>query len=472
MPAALSRPLCVDLDQTLVRTDTLHEIVLGLLRSRRLPLSCLWWLCRGRAYFKKRMCALPGFDVTMLPYDEGLLAHLKAECEAGRPIYLTTGADERVANDVAAHLGVFMGVLASDGRTNLVGAAKRRAIQARFGNQGFDYVGNGVRDIPIWLAAHEAVVVNPSRLLLRRLRRSSIRLSIVCQKSGHPVQLLLRAIRIHQWSKNALIFVPYFLSHRLSQVSVREGVALLAFCFAASSVYVVNDLLDAPFDRKHAQKRFRPFASGDLSTSVGIVLTIALLVLSTLAALVQPISFRAWLASYWLTAFLYSYRLKKLLFLDAVTLAALYTVRVLAGGAVRPIVISPWTLGFSIFVFLSLASAKRVSELRRLDPQRAVVPGRAYTPVDEPMLCTLGAAAGYIGVMLLALYINSPDVQKLYSKPEWLWLICPCLLYWIGRFWLIAHRGEVDEDPVLFALKDKISFVVAFVIVVITIVAL
>jgi 4-hydroxybenzoate polyprenyltransferase len=234
----------------------------------------------------------------------------------------------------------------------------------------------------------------------------------------------------------------------------------------------VNDLLDAPFDRKHPQKRFRPFASGDLSTSVGVVLTIALLVLSTLAAIVQPVSFRAWLASYWLIAFLYSYRLKKLLFLDAVTLAALYTVRVLAGGAVRPIVISPWTLGFSIFVFLSLASAKRVSELRRLDPQRSVVPGRAYTAVDEPMLCTLGAAAGYIGVMLLALYINSPDVQKLYSKPERLWLICPCLLYWIGRFWLIAHRGEVDEDPVLFALKDKISFVVAFVIVVITIVAL
>src|SRR5581483_4116512 len=284
----MSRPLCVDLDRTLVRTDILHESMLSLLRSKRLSFATLWWIFRGRAYFKHRICSLGTLDVTKLPYHEDLLTDLKAEYNSGRLIFLSTGADQRVANTVASHLGCFTDVIANDGRTDLVGTEKRKAIQLRFSTSGFDYVGATSDDIPIWMAADAATVVEPSRLLLRRLRHSSILVSRIYNKKQHPLRVVLKAIRIHQWTKNVLLFLPAVLAHKTGEISLAHVGAFFTLSCAASSVYIMNDFLDISSDRKHPTKCTRPLAAGDLSPSDGIRLLVLLFVATVATAAIQP----------------------------------------------------------------------------------------------------------------------------------------------------------------------------------------
>lgn len=454
-------PLCVDLDGTLVRTDTLWEASLALvLHSWRWLLIPLW-LLRGKAHLKQRVAALSPLDVAGLPYNQKLLQDLKRQHAAGRSLILCTGADVRIASRVAAHLGIFDAVIASDGECNLVGSAKRKALEGRYGIRGFDYAGDSRRDVTVWRAARNAIVVNPSRRLLRILEQEKVPVtSMEAAPSGAgPLALWLRAIRIHQWAKNLLLFAPLALGHNF-RVAVPAVMAFLAFGFMASSAYLINDLLDLQADRKHSHKRLRPFAAGNLPVWQGIALVPVLWTLAFLLCRALSLYFTGVLGVYLIGTLAYSLLLKRYLLIDVMVLAGLYTIRMMGGGAATGIVISPWTLAVSIFLFLSLAMVKRVSELMQFTEEETVsVPGRDYRKGDIQQLSSLGSAAGYISVVVMALYISSPDVQELYARPKWLWLMLPIALYWISRIWLLVNRGCIHQDPVIFALKDRTTYV-------------
>jgi 4-hydroxybenzoate polyprenyltransferase len=466
LAALTNPPLCVDLDGTLILTDTLWDGVASLLRK---GLAFLWlpiWLLRGKAHLKKQVAHLGSLDVTTLPYNEALVADLRRYHRAGREIWLSTGADRLVAERSAAHLGVFTGVIASDGTVNLTGARKRSVLTARFGKGGFDYIGNSRADIPVWRDAREAQVVHPSWSLQRAMQRSDLTIGTVYEKPRtSKLRVWLETIRIHQWAKNLLILLPVVLGHRLSALP-DAGLAFLAFGLVASSGYLINDTVDLQEDRRHHTKRNRPIARGAVGVTSALAVIPILWLLAAGICLLLPPTFGVILAIYLAFSLAYSLWLKRKPLLDLMMLAGLYTIRISAGGAATNIVISQWTLAFSVFLFLSLAMVKRVSELREFHESETLnVPGRSYMRVDIQQLGALGSASGYMSVLVTALYINSPEVQLLYSKPHWLWFILPPLLYWISRMWLLANRGHVNQDPIVFALRDRVTYIAAGLVV-------
>ena len=462
------KPLCVDLDGTLVRTDTCAESILALLaRNPFLLFPMLAWLARGKAYFKARVAERTSFNASLLPYSSELLEYLRSERARGRRLALATASDESVARQVEAHLHLFDEVIASNGDVNLAGSKKLEALEARYGKGGFAYAGNARVDVPIWREADHAILVNTRRSIQRKLERDRVRIARVFPAPKSALRGLIRALRPHQWAKNLLIFVPLVFGHKLGDIQrLKEAaVAFAAFCFCASSVYVLNDVLDIEADRKHHLKRTRPFAAGEIPVGAGLAAVPLLLGLSLAISGFSPY-FTGYVAGYFVVTLGYSMFLKRLPIVDVLLLAGLYTLRIMAGGAATDVVISPWLLGFSMFLFLSLALVKRYSELRALGD------ARGYTASDLPQLSSFGTASGYIAVLVLALYINSADVRILYSRPLLLWMVCPLLIYWISRVWLLAHRGELHDDPVLFALKDKISYVTGLLVALVMLAAL
>ena len=466
-PQAL-RPLCVDLDGTLVKSDTLIDSLLVLLRTRpgrafALPLRVL----RGKAAFKAYVTDSVSLDVAHLPYNKPLLKFLEQECAQGRQIYLATGADMRVGRRVADHLGIFAGVLGSDGQTNLTGKKKLDRLRAQVGPGGFDYVGNDTPDLPLLAAADQAMVANPSAGLSMGLKSRHIRPAQVFLERSHPLKSLLKAMRPHQWAKNLLIFLPLLLSHEIRAGGL--ATALLAFCcfsLAASATYIVNDLLDIEADRRHPRKRLRPFASGDLSAFAGLCIVAASLLLAFAGARLLPAAFLGWLLFYLATTLAYSWYLKRLALVDVLVLSGMYTLRLLAGGAATHTPISHWLAGFAIFLFLSLAYVKRFAELENLRASGAPPKnGRGYVVADIQQLRSFGTASAYSAVVVFALYISGQDVVKLYRNPGRLWLITPLMILWLSRVWLLASRGELDEDPVIFAITDTMSLLIGAAVV-------
>jgi 4-hydroxybenzoate polyprenyltransferase len=436
-------PLCVDLDGTLVKSNLLIETLVGVLKQRPLLAFALpLWLMRGRAALKRELAARAEVDVALLPYDEQLLETLRRERLSGRPVYLATAADEGIARRIAAHLGLFDDVVASNGRENLKGEAKARALAARFGEKGFDYVGNDRHDVPVWSRAREAIRV---------------------ERYPHPFAALARGLRLHQWAKNLLVFVPLLTSHRILEPHALRAAlaAFMAFSLVASAVYLANDLIDLEEDRRHPTKRRRALASGELPIETALAIIPVLLAGAVALAWHLPPEFGALLGAYVVANFLYSLGLKRVALLDVFVLAGLYTLRILAGAAAADVPVSHWLLAFSMFAFLSLAFAKRFVEVAgvaaRAEPG---VAGRGYLAGDGALIGMLGTAAGYLSVLVFALYITSRDVVVLYRSPAILWFAVPLLLYWMSRVWLLAHRGELHEDPVVFALGDAQSYVV------------
>lgn len=451
-------PLCVDLDGTLVKTDTLHDSMLVLVRSHPGHLMQLpSWLSGGKASFKKHLTSVVSLDVAHLPYNQPLLEFLREEHARGRPIYLATGADINLARRVAAHLGLFDDVLASDGRTNLTGNHKLADLESRFG--AFDYIGNAAPDLPLLRRSRRVLVANPHRRLSGMLRANKIEVDHVFTDRRSPLKVFIKAVRVHQWAKNALIFLPLLLAHALRTGPVLR--CLLAFaCFSAcaSATYIVNDLLDIEADRRHPKKRHRAFASGDLSAASGIVLSGLLFVGSFVAAHWLSSSFVGWLAVYAVTTLAYSLYLKRVALVDVLVLSGLYTLRVLAGGAAAVVPISPWMAAFSIFLFLSLAMVKRFAELQNLREAGAVPRnGRGYLLADIEQLRAFGTSSAYAAVIVFTLYISGRDVAPLYRHPQRMWLMIPLMIWWLNRVWLLASRGDLDEDPLIFALTDPVS---------------
>lgn len=458
-------PLVVDLDGTLLRSDLLLETGMAFVRSHPLQLhKPFLWLTNGKAALKEGLAKSCDLDVSVLPYDPAVLALIDTARAEGRPVVLATASHHLLAERIAAHLKIFDQVLATEGGRNLTAHKKRDVLVEHFGQGGFDYMGNSMDDIVVWAAARKAYVVNPdSGVEARAQGQGNVEQVMRSQPAGPRVWL--KALRLHQWMKNALIFVPLLAAHQVvNPVQLVQGIlAFVLFGLCASSVYLLNDLLDLADDRHHATKRHRPFASGRLSITAGL-LAFPLLLLGAFggALLLLPWTFAAILLAYYILTLAYSLSLKRKMAVDVMALAMLYTVRIIAGAAAFSLALTFWVLAFSMFIFLSLALVKRYSELReaRTKGRTEKTRGRGYYPADLEMISSLGASSGYLSVMVLALYIHDQATAALYSYPQVIWLACPLLLFWLTRVWMLTHRGQMHDDPVVFAIRDRVSLIV------------
>jgi len=455
--------MVVDLDGTLIKTDLLVESVVRLLRGNPLYIFLLpFWLLKGKAALKCELARRVSLDVGLLPFNEPFLAWLRAQHGAGRMLVLATASHRDLADAVAAHLGIFTLVLGTEPGMNLGGRRKKEMLVERFGSRGFDYAGNAAPDLHIWPDARHAIVVNPDRGVERKARQcAAVEQVHVDRKTG--IALVARAIRVHQWLKNLLVFVPLLAAHAWNDGAalMHSLLAFVAFSMSASAIYLVNDALDLDSDRAHPRKKKRPLAAGDLALTHAAVITAVLLAASiAMAATVSP-AFVGMLLVYVATTSAYSLWLKRYVLIDVMLLGALYTLRVIAGAVAVAVMPSFWLIAFSMFLFTSLALVKRCAELKSLELEnKPAAKGRDYRVADFGQLSSFGAAAGNGAIVVLAFYINSPDVKEHYSNPAVLWLLCPLLMYWIGRMWIKAGRGEMHDDPIVYSVKDRASQVI------------
>ncbi|PCI23398.1 MAG: hypothetical protein COB67_12815 [SAR324 cluster bacterium] len=459
LPAEL--PLCVDLDGTLVKTDLLWESLIKLLKQA--PWCMLWlpfWLLQGKSRFKQEIADRVDLEVASLPYHSEFLSYLK---EQERPLILATASCEKYALEIAKYLPIFDQVISTKPGQNLSGSNKLRRIREVVGPH-FGYAGNAHVDCQIWDHCDEVIMVNPPKSLVKKYAAKGETKLFQDQKNYGKV--LLTQIRIHQWAKNFLLFIPLLLAHMLTLEQVIPTVfAFFSFSVCASAVYLLNDLLDLESDRCHERKKNRPLASGHLPIAHGVFLIPLLLLISGGIALSLPLLFQVSLLVYFIMTLAYSFRLKSLMLIDVITLAMLYTIRIITGGFAAGVEVSTWLITFSLFFFFSLALAKRYSELNKVRSKNQIsAKGRGYFASDLDQISNFGSSSGMISVIVMALYINSDNVTRYYRHPYFLWLICPVLLYWICRVWMLAHRDELHEDPVIFAITDWQSYIVGAVI--------
>jgi len=452
--------LVADLDGTLCRTDTLHEAVLALVTQNPAALLSLpGWLAEGRAALKARVMDESVLDPATLPLNPDVVATLEAARGEGRRTVLVSASDARQVAAVAAATGLFDEAHGSSAGENLKGPAKAAFLTDRFGEKGFDYIGDAAADLPVWAAAREAITVAASPGLRRAATAANPRTTHMSPPAGRA-GALMRAMRPHQWSKNVLVFLPMLAAHDLGNILV-VVLTFLAFCLTASAVYVINDLLDLGADRAHPRKRARPFAAGDLSALDGVGLAAGLLLAAlVLTALTATPGVFAVLGIYFVATLAYSAWLKRKLILDILLLAGLYTIRIVAGGVAASVPLSPWLLGFSMFIFLALAAVKRQTELADQMKTERYGSGRAYEVEDLPVIRSIAIGAGQAAILVLALYLTSDAVSALYDTPVLLWGIVPLLLYWVLRMIMKTHRGLMDDDPIVYAATDRVSLLI------------
>ncbi len=458
--AKFSKPIVVDLDGTLIYTDMLHESAIRLFKDSPFALLGLpFALFKGKAFLKRYICSQTDFDPQTLPYNDELLEWLKQKRAEGRRLILCTASDNRIADQIAVELGIFDEVISSDGILNMVGENKATALAQRFGHQGFDYAGNSHKDLPVWQRAASAIVVNGSEGLIKKTKDVA-KVEKVFSKRPIGFSSWLQVLRVHQWLKNLLIFIPLFAAHDLGNCDAWEALlfAFSAFSLCASSVYIVNDLLDLENDRLHPRKRSRPLASGFIPVWLGVLIIPFLLIVSLGIAAMVGQEFLSCLILYFALTCAYSWGLKRFILIDCLTLALLYTLRIISGAVAIGHDLSFWLLAFSVFLFLSLAFVKRYAELEvQLLSGNEKIHGRGYYTVDIPLIQTMGIVAGYLSVLVLALYLNSDAVVRLYAAPELIWGAVPVMLFWVSWMWMQAHRGNMHDDPLVFAVKDKSS---------------
>jgi 4-hydroxybenzoate polyprenyltransferase len=459
-----SRVIAVDLDGTVTLTDTLHESILSMIRNAPRFLFFLpFWLLKGITFLKLKVAENSALDVKTLPYNLPFIHWLKEQKTSGKKIILCTASNELVANKVSNHLGFFDDVIASDVNTNLKGKNKRYALEKRFGNKGYDYAGNSSTDIEVWAGANHAIVVNASS----SVHTKAIQVTSVSHTfESERVRIFdwYKALRVHQWLKNLLLFVPALAAHQLDSIQSFNNllIAFISFSLCASSVYITNDLLDLESDRVHPRKRYRPFASAKLSIFVGMTLFPILIFFSISLAMMVGKEFLVVLLIYLILTVAYTLILKRIMLVDCLILASLYTIRIIAGGSAASLPLSFWLLAFSVFIFLSLALVKRYAELIvQAGVGKSAVNGRGYKVSDAPLLQIFGVSSGYISALVIALYMQSEDMLSLYTRPLSIWFVLPIILFWVSRVWLKAARGEMHDDPIVFASKDKASLFVA-----------
>jgi 4-hydroxybenzoate polyprenyltransferase len=393
-----------------------------------------------------------------------VLAFLREERKRGRRIVLATASWEALAQRVADHLGLFDEVLATTRAGNLKGPAKAAHLVSRWGERGFDYVGDSMADVPVWERARSVYVVDRTGRLAGGLPRTLAVERVFAPPRASTLPPALKALRPHQWAKNLLVFVPLIAGHRFADPASLAGAiqAFAAFCLLASGTYILNDLFDLQADRRHPRKRMRPLAAGTLSIPAGLALCVIALAGAAVLAWTLPQGAGVALAAYAVLTLAYSFGIKRVAMLDLVALASLYVIRIVAGGIAVGAPASFWLLAFAMFLFFSLALVKRYAELVSLEAEGiSTAPGRGYGGHDAEIVLAMGAASAVVSALVLALYINGESVRSLYANPAMLWMLCPMLLYWISRMWLLASRGEMHDDPVLFAVRDATSYAVA-----------
>lgn len=453
--------LICDLDDCLIKTDSLYEQWLMLLKKRPLLffLSFLWFL-KGKAHLKSQIAAHTIFHAERLPYRHKVIDYIKdfKKTHESAKIVLASASPNAWVQSVANHLGIFDEAIGSESQ-NLKGTGKLNAIQTKWPKQPFTYIGDHSADLAIWKEAEQVVAVNPSPYVKNRVSAMNKKTVIIEDKKS-PWKFLVKQIRPHQWVKNVLVFLPALAGHKFfnSDTLFTCVAAFTGFSFSASFVYVLNDLLDLPSDRNHHTKKNRPFASGDLSIRWGLVLLPTLLLFVAGISAFLPIGYSQWIAVYFILNIAYSFYLKQSVVVDIIALSMMYTLRVLAGGAASSVAVSEWLLSFSTLFFFSLACIKRYTEIIR-SKTKITIDGRGYRQVDHSMVQTLGVGSGLISMLVILLYLQSKEVRALYHHPENLWFIEPILLFWISRIWILANRDEVHDDPVVFAVKDKTSWV-------------
>lgn len=456
-------PLFVDLDGTLIKTDLLVESALRLFKQSPLFLfTLLAWLIRyGKAGLKAEIAKRVELQAELLPLQSGFVEFLRNEAASGRILYLATASDRRLAEPVARRLGIFSDLLASTQGNNLKSERKLDAILSMTGGGAFDYAGNAHADIPVWAAARRTLLVNPHPGVAA-IAQARFDVQHIFEDRPNVLPTWLRAIRLHQWLKNLLLFVPLLTAHIFTGAALLKiALGFTAFGCVASGTYLLNDLLDLDSDRLHPRKSKRPFAAGDINPILGVLAMLVLLAVGlTLAASLSMPFFLSTLAYLGLTLS-YSLYFKAYVLLDVLLLAGLYTARIIAGALAIGVSVSSWLLAFSIFVFLNLALVKRCSELKAMESQaRTSTSGRDYRLSDLAMLSSMGVAAGYISVLVLALYVDNPAVRNAYSNPLLLWLLCPFMMYWVSRLWIKTSRGEMNDDPLLYSLRDRASWII------------
>lgn len=452
-------PLAVDVDGTLLRTDLLQEAALQFVARSPLKAPLLLpWLLRGKATLKAQLATRVDPGVATMPLRDDVLNLISKAQAEGRPVYLASASDHRYVEALAGRLSGIAGVFATENGVNLSGRIKAERLTAAFGVGGFDYVGDNKVDFEVWRSARRVLAVTPSRGFSAKVRRAFPDAEIVTQPST-PLKPYIKALRPHQWAKNALVFLSLIAGHHFDLRTVlATALAFICFCAAASSAYIINDLLDLPGDREHPTKHRRPFAAGLIPIPNGIALSAVLMVLAIGLSFLLPFRFMLTLGAYVATTLAYSFVLKRRAIIDLITLGGLYTLRVFAGLTAVSLASTPWLLMFSLFLFLSLAAVKRCTELvQRRNAGKSEAVGRGYRVDDLAVLFPVAAAAGFGAVLVVTLYLSSPEVMRLYAHPNRMWLVCPLLMYWVSRILLLASRGELNDDPVVFAITDRIS---------------
>lgn len=463
-------PLIIDLDGTLINSDLLFESTLSFIIKNPInAFKVVKYLFSGKANLKYKIAQNIKINPKYLPYNTKVIDLIKKEKAKSRKIILATASNYKYARQISDYLKLFDDVFASDKNTNFSKNRKADKLAKNFSENNFDYAGNSNDDLPIWSKCNIAYIVKPSIFLMRKLKRiykekNSNRIKTI-ENNRNYFNSWFKQLRIHQWSKNLLIFIPLVASHNIGNLNLiyQSLLAFTLFSLCASSVYILNDLVDIENDRAHKTKRNRPIASGILSIPLVALAGILLIAVSfTGAIFLLPSWFFVSLISYYLLTFSYSFFLKKLEVFDVIILASLYTIRIISGAFAISSNLTFWILAFSMFIFLSLALVKRYSEIyeQKKAGDKNFIPGRGYCPEDLGIISSLGVASGYLSVLILALYIQDPNTIELYNKPRVIWFACPLFLFWISRIWILTHRGKIHEDPVFFAITDRVSWVV------------
>ncbi|MFX0541884.1 UbiA family prenyltransferase [Roseovarius sp. S4756] len=460
--------LVVDLDGTLLRSDMLYESFWSAFgRDWRSPFLSLAALMKGRAFLKRHLARAASVNAETLPYDAKVIAFVEEWREANGRTALVTASDQTLAEAIANRLGIFDEVHGSNGSLNLKGEYKAQFLEDRFGARRFVYIGDSAADLPVWKRAARAITMNASASLRSNVERTCGSAIHLASEVAVP-RTYLRALRPHQWLKNILVFLPMLTAHQLDgQTMLLSLLAFICFNLVASSGYVLNDLIDLAADRAHPRKCRRPFASGDIPIAHGTWMAAGLAAAGAILAIAIGGMFPLVMAAYFALSMAYSLNLKRRMVIDICVLAGLYSSRIIAGGFATGIPLSIWLLAFSIFFFLSLAAVKRQAELIDSAARgNLAITGRGYEVEDLPIISMIAIASGYVSVLVMMMYVNSPAVMELYAYPEVLWGVCAVLLYWITRTVMKAHRGQMDDDPVVYATKDRISQVCFIIILV------
>lgn len=454
-------PLFVDVDGTYLKTDLLFESFIVAIRNNPLVIIyCFFWLTKGIGFLKYKLSMRADLDISIMPKNPEFLAFLNKEKNKARKIILATAGAEKYAALLVSESKLFDSYLCSDKNTNLKSRAKLSKILKL--SDDFAYAGNDKVDFVLFSQAKEKYLVNATQNVSRAGEKFEFDGVFDSQPSTGNGKTWLKQLRLHQWLKNLLIFVPLMVSGLFTQITNITEVSLgfIAFSFLASATYIVNDLFDLSSDRQHPRKKYRPLAAAKLSILAGLVGAAALLFFAFGLALLLGLKFIVILLIYLGLTLFYSFVLKKYVAMDTVALAMLYTLRILAGTAILSISVSFWLFAFSIFIFLSLALVKRCAELKSLEKEgKLITNGRDYRVEDYSILVSFGISSAMLSLLMFSFYINNNALTNQYQEPDLLWVVVLGLCYWLMRMWIKTHRGEMHDDPIVYSLKDKGSII-------------